>query len=82
MGMGVHRDYRQMGLGSLLIESIAEWAKNETTVERIDLWVLSENNPAIHLYKKLGFQKIGEVEDMFRIDGTSVSYIMMTKKII
>lgn len=81
MGMGVHRNYRKDGLGGLLIESIMDWTKNETAIERIDLWVLSENNPAIRLYKKLGFEKIGEVEDMFRIDDSSHCYIMMTKKI-
>ncbi|MEM7087145.1 MAG: GNAT family N-acetyltransferase [Bacteroidota bacterium] len=81
MGMGVHRDYRKMGLGSMLIESVVTWAKNDTNIERIDLWVLSENSPAIKLYKKLGFQKIGTVEDMFRIDDASLNYIMMTRKI-
>lgn len=82
MGMGVHREHRKEGLGSLLIESLLDWIKNENIIERIDLWVLSENNPAIRLYSKLGFQKVGEVEDMFRIDGSSNNYIMMTKKII
>ena len=82
MGMGVHRDYRKKGLGHLLIESIVSWAKQKTTIERIDLWVLSENSQAIRLYERSGFQKIGTVEDMFRIDGDSHDYIMMTKKII
>ncbi|GAB5554844.1 MAG: GNAT family N-acetyltransferase [Saprospiraceae bacterium] len=82
MGMGVHRAHRKKGLGSLLIESMLDWVKNETIIERIDLWVLSENNPAIRLYSKLGFQKVGEIEDMFRIDDNSYNYIMMTKKII
>lgn len=82
LGMGVHRDYRKIGLGKLLMETIFEWAKEETSIERIDLQVLSGNSPAIRLYKRLGFQQIGEVEDMFRIDGASLSYIMMTKYII
>ena len=81
LGMGVHRDYRQMGLGCLLIESIISWVKDKTSIEQIDLWVLTENKPAIQLYNKLGFQKTGEVEDMFRIDGVSLNYKMMTKKI-
>lgn len=81
LGMGVHRDYRQLGLGKSLIETAIEWANNATAIESIDLWVLSANSPAIRLYKKLGFQTIGEVEDMFRIDGNSLNYVMMTKKI-
>lgn len=81
MGMGVDRDYRKEGLGSMLIKWMLDWAKNETSIERIDLWVLSQNNPAICLYHKLGFKKVGEVEDMFRIDGDSHNYSMMTAKI-
>lgn len=81
LGMGVHRDYRKMGVGSLLVESIITWAKNETALERIDLQVLSNNKQAVRLYKKLQFKDIGMVEDMFRIDGESLNYIMMTKKI-
>lgn len=81
MGMGVHRAYRKIGLGSSLIESIFKWAKKEATIQHIDLWVLSKNIAAIQLYTKMGFQKIGEVEDMFRIDGNSHDYIMMTRKI-
>ncbi len=81
MGMGVHRDYRNIGMGNLLVKSIVDWANRETGIEHIDLWVLAENSPAIRLYEKLGFQRIGEVEDMFRIDGASLNYIMMVKKI-
>ena len=66
----------------MLIESIVDWAKKETDIEQIDLWVLSENHPAIRLYNKLGFQKIGVVEDMFRIDGSALDYTMMAKKIV
>ncbi len=81
LGMGVHRNFRKEGLGRLLIESIVDWVKNHTIIEQIDLWVLSNNTPAISLYKKLGFQKIGEIQDMFRVDGLSYNSIMMTKKI-
>lgn len=81
MGMGVHRAYRKMGLGRMLIESIMKWAKNEAAIDYIDLWVLSDNAPAIRLYKKMGFQQVGEVMDMFRIDDASLDYVMMTRNI-
>ncbi len=80
LGMGVQQDHRKVGVGCLLIESIIEWAKNKTLIERIDLWVLSTNGVAIRLYEKMGFKKVAEVEDMFRIDGASLDYIMMTKE--
>jgi len=81
MGMGVHREYRKLGLGRLLIESIEIWVKEKTELEWIDLWVLSENKPAIRLYEKMGFHKVGEVENMFKIDGAALSYKQMTKQV-
>lgn len=81
LGMGVHRDYRKLGLGSALINTLIEWGKDNTTVEYIDLWVLSNNAPAIGLYRKMGFQKTGEVKDMFRIDNIPYHYTMMAKKL-
>jgi len=82
LGMGVHRAHRKRGLGSLLIETLLDWTKKEAKLEWIDLQVLSENTPAIRLYNKMGFHKVGEIEDMFRIDGNSHNYLMMTKKIL
>ena len=79
LGMGVRRDFRGKGLGKRLIEKIELWATNSTNIERIDLWVLSNNVPAIGLYKNSGYRKLGEVEDMFRIDGISEPYTLMSK---
>ncbi len=81
LGMGVHRAYRKQGLGSSLIASIVNWAKINTQISYIDLRVLSSNLAAIKLYEKLGFQKVGEIKDMFRIDGESYNDIRMVKKI-
>ena len=81
LGMGVDRDHRRMGVGRLLMETAFKWAKEETQLEYIDLQVLSQNQAAIRLYEKNGFQKIGEVVDMFRIDGHSYNYAYMGKKL-
>ncbi|RTR40903.1 N-acetyltransferase [Shewanella canadensis] len=78
LGMGVHRDARRMGLGHKLIRSVKQWAIDEAEIEWIDLWVLSENLPAIGLYQAAGFIKNGELEDMFRIDARSYAYTRMS----
>ncbi|WP_299798465.1 GNAT family N-acetyltransferase [uncultured Shewanella sp.] len=78
LGMGVHSDARRMGLGRKLIHTVRQWAKDEAGIEWIDLWVLSENLPAIALYQASGFIKNGEVEDMFRIDGSSYAFTRMS----
>lgn len=81
MGLGVHRDYRKLGIGGMLIDAIIDWAMSKTMLEYIDLWVLSANKAAIRLYEKHDFQSIGVMEDMFRIDGAKHDYTLMTKSL-
>ncbi|MPY23497.1 N-acetyltransferase [Shewanella psychropiezotolerans] len=81
LGMGVHSDARRTGVGKQLIKTVEQWAKTETDLQWIDLWVMSNNLPAISLYNKTGFIKNGEIEDMFRIDGSSYSYTNMSLKL-
>jgi ribosomal protein S18 acetylase RimI-like enzyme len=82
LGMGVHRDHRREGLGLRLIHVAIGWARSCTAIEHIDLEVLSSNAAALALYQKAGFHKIGEYEDMFRIDGASLSYTLMTASLV
>jgi ribosomal protein S18 acetylase RimI-like enzyme len=82
LGMGVDRKYRRVGLGKRLIETVTSWAVSETAIEWVDLWVLSGNTAAVHLYESTGFHRLGEVDDMFRIDGASEANTLMTKGIL
>lgn len=81
LGMGVHRDARKQGLGARLIDSAAAWATNDAALDWIDLEVLSVNLPARQLYARCGFVQTGETADMFRIDGESLAYTFMTRKL-
>lgn len=78
LGMGVHRLARRQGLGMVLLASALAWARSATTLEWIDLEVLSVNEPARALYRKSGFQQTGEIPDMFRIDGERLAYTLMS----
>ncbi|MCL1058973.1 GNAT family N-acetyltransferase [Shewanella gelidimarina] len=79
LGMGVDLSVRGKGLGRKLIESIESWTVQNTGLEYIDLWVLSNNLAAIKLYQRSDFIKCGEIIDMFRIDGRALAYSMMCK---
>lgn len=79
LGMGVHRAHRQQGLGQGLIASACAWAVADTALEYIDLEVLSVNGPARRLYAAAGFVQVGEIADMFRIDGEALGYIFMQR---
>lgn len=79
LGMGVSSTCRRAGLGQKLVEFASSWARESSVIESIDLTVLSGNLPAISLYEKLGFTRVCEIPDMFRIAGISLGDIHMTK---
>jgi ribosomal protein S18 acetylase RimI-like enzyme len=81
LGMGVHRAHRRQGLGRRLVEFVTAWAQQDTTLAWIDLDFLAGNLPAERLYRAVGFEEVGTIRDMFRIDGQSVDNVSMTKRI-
>lgn len=80
LGMGVHRAARKQGLGIQLIDLTVAWAARQP-LDWIDLEVLSVNGPARRLYARCGFEQVGELADMFRIDGESLGYTFMSRKL-
>jgi putative acetyltransferase len=59
LGMFVHPDYWGRGIGSKLMTAALDVADNWLDLKRIDLSVFVDNEPAIHLYKKFGFETEG-----------------------
>lgn len=78
LGMGVHRHWRQQGMGSVLIQHAKLWAGSTSLLEHIDLQVLSSNQAALALYRRSGFVQVGEISEMFKIDGQYLAYTTMT----
>lgn len=81
MGMGVSRGFRRAGVGTALVEGMLAWADQQRGFEYVDLWVLSDNQPARRLYERLGFSVCGEIKDMFRVDGKVCDYTMMVRQL-
>lgn len=79
--MGLERAARRQGNGSQLIKTAIDWAKSQTQLEWLMLWVFAHNIPAQNLYKKFGFIAGSTVEDMFRIQGQKISDIEMNLKL-
>ena len=52
----VDKQYRNQGLGKILVENILRWGKNKGA-EIGYLQVLIDNAPAIRLYEKIGFKE-------------------------
>jgi GNAT superfamily N-acetyltransferase len=80
LGMGVHRDFRKQGLGAALLKAATDWAVTRQ-FDWIDLDVLSVNTAARQLYARAGFTQVGDMPDMFRVDGQSVGHVFMAKRI-
>ena len=74
--ISVVKEYWNRGIGSLLLEQIIAFAK-ENSFEVIDLQVRSDNKSAIHLYEKYGFKKIGEHPAFFKMDDEKIRFDFM-----
>lgn len=58
-GMSVEKTVRDQGVGSLLLKVLIDWADENSTIEKLGLNVHSNNERAIALYKKMGFEVEG-----------------------
>ena len=58
MNIVIKKTYRNQGIGTLLLENLILLAK-ELNISTLFLEVNEQNKPAIHLYEKLGFKKLG-----------------------
>lgn len=77
-GMGVHQGFRGLGVGSLLLKALIDWAKNNPKIEKINLCVHQSNDRAIFVYKKLGFQVEGcRTKDLKYPNGVYVDTVLM-----
>lgn len=58
MNIVIKKTYRNQGIGTLLLENLILLAK-DLNISTLFLEVNEQNKPAIHLYEKLGFEKLG-----------------------
>ncbi|ERK06443.1 putative acetyltransferase [Serratia fonticola AU-P3(3)] len=66
IGIGVDADYHGKGVGSALMKAMIDICDNWAGIERIELTVFTDNQGAIALYRKFGFE----------IEGTSRRFAM------
>ncbi len=79
LGISILKDFRGNGIGNAMMNYTIEWAKRQNELEKISLTVFSTNNPAINLYKKLGFTIEGRMKKHYKIEGKYIDDIAMTK---
>ncbi|MBE6068536.1 MAG: GNAT family N-acetyltransferase [Clostridium lundense] len=59
IGIMIHKDHQNMGIGTALMQAIIDIADNWLMLIRVELGVFEDNERAIHLYEKFGFEKEG-----------------------
>jgi RimJ/RimL family protein N-acetyltransferase len=65
-GISVLKDFWGLGIGSILMETIIGWAR-ENGLRKLNLTVREGNVRAAHLYRKFGFKKEGTQKRGLRI---------------
>lgn len=77
LGVQVLRDYWNLGIGKELIKYLINWAKDNESIYKISLRVRSDNENAINVYKKLGFEEEGILRGEMMCEGILYDLIHM-----
>jgi RimJ/RimL family protein N-acetyltransferase len=56
VGISILKDYWGIGIGTMMLEELLIWAKENGVLFRLELDVQTRNERAVHLYQKMGFQ--------------------------
>jgi RimJ/RimL family protein N-acetyltransferase len=76
LGLMVAASERRHGIGTALIDEAVKWAR-ASGITKLELHVFPHNEPAIALYRKLGFVEEGRRQRHYRIGGHYVDAILM-----
>lgn len=76
----VDKNYRNQGVGTKLIEEVILLGKKKFGIELLHLEVY-EGNPAINLYKRLGFEEFGIHRKWLKDNGKYIGKIFMQRSI-
>jgi RimJ/RimL family protein N-acetyltransferase len=68
-GISVRKQYWGLGIGSLMLDTLIDWARHTQIVKKINLRVRTDNQRAIELYKRKGFAKEGTSRKEILLDG-------------
>jgi putative acetyltransferase len=79
LGMGVAVAWQGKGVGSKLLAAALDVADNWMNLQRVELSVYADNEAAIGLYRKFGFETEGLFRDYAVRDGRLVDTLSMAR---
>ena len=77
IAMSVSKEFWGLGAGTHLMTALIDFAKSTGKLEILHLMVRADNERAIALYKKMGFQEIGMYPKYTQINGIYFDDILM-----
>ena len=79
--ISVREGFRGRGLGERLMDAVMEEAVARLGIEILKLKVYADNEPAISLYEKKGFEVAGRISDAVKHHGDYVDEVIMVRKV-
>ncbi|MGE7955238.1 GNAT family N-acetyltransferase [Pseudomonas sp. NPDC089530] len=79
VGMGVALEWQGQGVGSRLLAAVLEVGDNWMNLQRVELTVFADNEAALGLYRKFGFEREGLLRDYAVRDGQYVDVVSMAR---
>ena len=77
LGIVISEQFTGQGLGRKMMEQLIQWATSNGVTTKVSLVTREDNNLAIELYEKLGFEKEGLIKKDTLIDGVYYNTIVM-----
>ena len=68
----VRKKFRKLGIGNVILEHLIKIGRNIQDINSITLEVNSKNTPAINLYLKFGFKKVGLRKNYYGLDENAI----------
>jgi RimJ/RimL family protein N-acetyltransferase len=76
--IGVRQSHAERGLGRRLLAELESWAR-ASDIRRLELTVMTHNERALGLYRKMGYQVEGTRRGALFVDGELVDELWMAK---
>jgi RimJ/RimL family protein N-acetyltransferase len=81
-GVSIDKHVRGQGLGRALIQAMLDWAAAHPVIEKVVLGVFAENEPAVALYRRMGFVVEGRRVREFKLGpGRYADDLIMAKMV-
>lgn len=79
IGISVHEEWQGKGVGGALMRALLDLADNWLNLTRLELEVYADNEAAIHLYERSGFEVEGTLRQYAFRNGTYVDSKIMAR---